>query len=83
MLNLGVLQINALHGTNGDTFLGDALGVQFATAAPDLAGRGVVADEQFALAHDAAAKSRAQGNAEKILVSLGAAGGGKLLVDVR
>ena len=43
----------------------------------------VVADEQFPVAHDAAAEAGAERDAEKILVALRAAGLFKQAVDVR
>ena len=57
-------------------------GLQLVAQQPDLAGHRVVADEQLAVAHDAAAEAGAERDAEEVLVALGAAGLFEQAVDV-
>ena len=75
--------IDAADGADAGPFLGVHPRLQFVAQQPDLAGDGIVAQKQFAVAHNAAAETGAERDAEKIVVTLGAAGLFQQGVDVR
>ena len=56
---------------------------QFVAHQPDLAGHRVVADEQRAIAHDAAAEPGAERHAEQVAITFGAARRFEQPVDIR
>jgi hypothetical protein len=76
-------RVNAPHRANGGAFLGVAVAVELMPQEPDFAGRRVIADNQLSVAHQAAAESRAQRDAQQIAKSLGTAGLFEQSVDVR
>ena len=76
------LGVDAANGANRCALFGVQFGVELVAQDPDLAGERIVAGVEFAVAHDAAAESGAERDAEKVAEALRAAGLGEEAVDV-
>ena len=76
------LRIHAPHRADARAFFGIDAGGELVAQQPGFRGDGVVADEELAVARDAAAQTRAQGEAEQVLVPLGAASLLEQAVDI-
>src|SRR5580658_7910280 len=73
--NAGDVGVHTADGADGSALFRIAVAVEFVAQQPDLARRGVIADDQLAVAHQAAAEARAERDAEQIAESFGAASG--------